>query len=229
MSRWMRVLHKWFGLLLALQFVLWMASGLGMSLIDQDAVEGSAHRADPVAVARPWPSGLIAPVDVAARHGARSVEAGWLLDRPVYRITTADGLRVVDAATGAPTIVDAAAAATIAGADYLGEGAASPPQRMEEADGDVRGHAGPIWRVAFADADDTTLYVSATDGRILERRNRHWRLFDVLWMLHIMDYAGREDFNHPLVVVAAGAGTWIALTGLWLLVAGVRLRRRIPA
>ncbi|HJU39942.1 MAG TPA: 2Fe-2S iron-sulfur cluster binding domain-containing protein, partial [Tahibacter sp.] len=90
-------------------------------------------------------------------------------------------------------------------------------------------HAAPIWRVDFADADATTLYVSGRDGAILERRNDAWRWFDVVWMLHIMDYTGRQDFNNPLVILFAAGGLWIALSGVWLLATSLRLREFVPA
>ncbi|HEY5612201.1 MAG TPA: 2Fe-2S iron-sulfur cluster-binding protein, partial [Lysobacter sp.] len=78
------------------------------------------------------------------------------------------------------------------------------------------------------DGDATTLYVSAQDGRILERRNDSWRVFDFVWMLHIMDYTGRQDFNNPLVIMAASGGLWIALSGFWLLVTSFRLSEFVP-
>jgi hypothetical protein len=30
-------------------------------------------------------------------------------------------------------------------------------------------------------------------------RNSKWRIFDFLWMLHTMDYAGRDNFNNTLL------------------------------
>jgi len=99
---------------------------------------------------------------------------------------------------------------------------------MHAADLEVRGHEGAIWRVPFQDGDATTLYVSAQDGRILERRNDSWRVFDFVWMLHIMDYTGRQDFNNPLVIMAASGGLWIALSGFWLLVTSFRLSEFVP-
>ena len=100
---------------------------------------------------------------------------------------------------------------------------------MEVATLEVRGHESPIWRVPFNDEDDTTLYVSGQDGRILERRNDSWRLFDFVWMLHIMDYTGRQNFNQPLVIMAASGGLWIVLSGIWLLVTSFRLSEFVPA
>src|SRR3546814_3701261 len=93
---------------------------------------------------------------------------------------------------------------------------------------EVRDHEAPIWRVPFEDGEGTTLYVSGQDGRVLERRNDTWRIFDFVWMLHIMDYTGRQDFNNPLVIMAGSGGLWIALSGFWLLVTSFRLGEFVP-
>ena len=225
MKRWIRVLHKWVGLVLALQFVLWMASGLAMSVLDHETVEGLHHRAESGQPDRTWPVGMLAPSQVlaAARRPVEELTATWLRNRPVYRLNDGSGAWLVDAAGGRKLKVEAEVAAAIASADYVGDGSPGAPEWLPSATSEARGHGGPIWRIPFGDADDTTLYVSAWDGRILERRNRSWRLFDVFWMLHIMDYAGRENFNNPLVIMAASAGLWIALSGIWLLVTSFRL------
>jgi Na(+)-translocating NADH:ubiquinone oxidoreductase F subunit len=54
------------------------------------------------------------------------------------------------------------------------------------------------------------------DGSILERRNDTWRLFDVFWMLHIMDYQGRENFNNILLIFASLTAAWFSITGIVL-------------
>jgi Na+-transporting NADH:ubiquinone oxidoreductase subunit F len=218
MTPWMRRLHKWVGLLIALQFVLWMASGLTMSLLDHDAVGGHGRGHSPAAPAR-WPTGLRTPAAVLAStpRPIISLESTWLLERPVYRIVGEAGRRLVDAATGETVEIDATRVAALAGADYGSREHMAPPRLLEGPSLEARGHEGPIWRVDFHDKDDTTLYISGWDGQILDRRNATWRLFDIAWMLHIMDYSGRADFNNALVVMSASCGLWMALSGLWLL------------
>ena len=44
MTPWLRKLHKWVGLLIALQFVIWVGSGLVMSLLDHETVQGDTYR-----------------------------------------------------------------------------------------------------------------------------------------------------------------------------------------
>ena len=36
-------------------------------------------------------------------------------------------------------------------------------------------------------------------------------------MLHIMDYAKRTSFNHPVIWMFGFAAVWLAITGFWLL------------
>lgn len=229
MTPWMRKLHKWVGLLIGLQLVLWMASGLVMSLLDHDRVQGHVHRAHAKAE-RAWPAGLRAPMRVVADAPSpvQSIAARWLLDRPVYELTDGRTVWLADAADGRAVAIDATLASALARADYTGAGRPGEPRKLASTL-EVRGHAGPLWRVDFADEDATTVYVSAWNGDVLAHRNRTWRVFDFFWMLHIMDYAGRQDFNNPLVVTAAVGGLWLALTGLWLLAASFRLSEFVPS
>lgn len=232
MTRWMRLLHKWLGLLLAVQFVLWMGSGLVMAMLDQQTVRGArqqAARAGPDA----WPAGLLSPGDVVRAHVAPvlSLESDWLAGTPVYRFVDGERSHVVDARSGAAMAIDASRAAAIARADYAGPGALAAPALLPEPSLEVRGHEGPVWRIDAHDAQSSTVYVSAWDGRVLERRNTSWRIFDVAWMLHIMDYRGRSDFNHALVIAFATGGLWLTLSGWWLLLVSLRadLSRSRPA
>ena len=67
--------------------------------------------------------------------------------------------------------------------------------------------------------------MNANTGLIDARRNDMWRLFDFFWMLHIMDYQEREDFNHPLLIGAAGLALSVVIFGMALLF--IRIRRTI--
>ena len=227
MTRSMRTVHKWVTLVLALQFVAWMTSGLALSLLDHDAVAGHYHRRTTESATRTWPTGLLSPGNVMTNAGERvqRIETAWLLDRPVYKLSNDQRTWLVDAATGRPATVDRSAARTIATGDYEGPVQASEPEWLTEVPREAIDHGAPLWRVRFADEDDTSLYVSPVDGQILERRNVQSRWYDVFWSLHTMDYSGRGEFNHPLVVASAASGLLAALTGAWLLVVSLQRRR----
>lgn len=234
MTRWMRRIHKWVGLLIGIQFVLWLGSGLIMSLLDPEQVQGNTYRVQEP-VTPPWPRDALpasAVLASAAREGGgnaiQQISSGWLLGRPVYQAFDGEKTRLTDALAGTPIAIDAPLASRLAQASYSGPGKAQAPRLLERA-GEVRDHQGRLWRVDFEDGQDTTVYLSAQTGQVLEHRNRTWRLFDVVWMLHIMDYAGRKNFNNPLVITAGIGGLWLALTGIWLLITSFRISEFIPA
>ncbi|WP_158218963.1 2Fe-2S iron-sulfur cluster-binding protein [Roseateles aquatilis] len=223
----MRKIHKWIGLLIGLQLVLWMCSGVVMSLLDADKVRGREFRA-PAAARQPWPTD-VAPVSrllEAGREAAQTVSTGWLMERPVYRVIGEKSTTLIDARNGRRVDLDAALARRLAEASYRGPGKSAQPELVERSL-ETRAHDGKVWRIAFDDAEDTTVYLSL-QGDVLEHRNSTWRLFDLFWMLHIMDYTGRQDFNNPLVVSAAIGGFWLALSGIWLLFTSFSLAEFIP-
>jgi Na+-transporting NADH:ubiquinone oxidoreductase subunit F len=227
MSPWMRKIHKWIGLAVGLQLVLWMASGFVMSLLDSDKVRGREFRA-PVAAKQPWPSDAV-PVSsmlTSAREAAQTVSTGWLVGSPVYRLVSEKSTYLVDARSGQRIDLNATLAQRVAEASYRGPGKATQAELVERSL-ETRAHEGKVWRVAFSDVEDTTVYLSL-QGDVLEHRNWTWRLFDVFWMLHIMDYSGRQNFNNPLVVSAAIGGFWLALSGIWLLFTSFSLAEFIP-
>ena len=92
MTPLLRKLHKWVGLLVGVQFLLWLASGMVMSLFDHHVVAGQAHRA-PARMAQDWPaSGLLAPAEVVAAAGkpVESLDSHWLLQVPAYRLKNSE-------------------------------------------------------------------------------------------------------------------------------------------
>ncbi|MEO5732808.1 MAG: 2Fe-2S iron-sulfur cluster-binding protein [Rubrivivax sp.] len=212
----MRKIHRWIGLLIGIQLVLWMASGAVMSLLDANKVQGKEFRAPKVATAA-WPAAAVPPdrVLAQARQPVLSISSGWLLDKPVYRLQSEKETVLVDALDERSVAVDAAVAQRVATASYRGPGAPGAaelvPRSLE-----TRTHDAPVWRVPFSDDASTTVYVSQ-QGDVLWHRNWSWRVFDFFWMLHIMDYFERTDFNSPLIIATAVGGLWLSLSGVWLL------------
>jgi len=213
---WLRRIHKWVGLAIGLQFLLWTVSGAMMALLDMEKVAGGPRaEAANMALAQgdAWPA-------IQRRIGAAQVDGlalRPLLDRPVIEVTSGERTRLFDAATGRPVTIDATMARGIAEDEYVGDGTVARVVSLDELTMAVREHALPIWRVDFDDAQSNSFYVSASSGLLLERRNDSWRTWDFFWMLHNMDYVNRTSFNHPLIIITGFAAVWLAITGLWLL------------
>ena len=62
-----------------------------------------------------------------------------------------------------------------------------------------------------------TFYLSPATGELVSRRHELWRVFDIVWMLHIMDYDERENVNNWLLRGFTWLAVLTALSGAWLL------------
>jgi uncharacterized protein (DUF885 family) len=219
-----RRIHRWLGLFIGVQFVLWTAGGLYFSWTDLDAVHGDhlMRPAPPVSAEQATVSPAAAVAAIRARAPVDSVagvELVGVLGRPTYRVGyfAAAGSRsvrrraLVDASTGAlrgPLARDEAVRA--ARAAYAG---AAPVTSVSLLTADsvgphheFREQPLPAWAVRFGDSEGATAYVPAEMGQVLRVRNDRWRAFDFLWMLHTMDYAGRDDFNNVVLRAFSALG-----------------------
>ena len=210
-------IHLWAGLALAIQILLWMASGVVMTWFHLDLVRGerNAFSSPPpelVTTSYASPGGVIAQTD-----GATRVELRSLLGRPVYEVSFYGGEALFDAMTGeAISPISEETARQVAKTDFIGDGELKTIALLEDPPKEYRGSA-PVWRADFDDRQNTRIYVSTQTGEIIARRNDVWRLYDFFWMLHIMDYGGRDNFNNPLVKGMSAAGLLFALSGVVML------------
>ena len=216
-SIWLRRIHKWVGLVIGLQFLIWAISGAAMALLAMDEVAGGemaeheGHALPAAGAAWPRVQQLLAGEPILA------VTMRTLPQGSAYQVTTAGGVHLFDAGDGALVTVGPAAAGAIAAAAHPGHAPIRKVEALSELGLAVREHELPIWRIDFNDDQNSSYYVSGTTGELLERRNDSWRRWDFFWMLHNMDYANRTSFNHPLIVMVGFAMAWLAVTGFWLL------------
>lgn len=222
--RLIRTLHKWFGLILGLQFVLWSISGAMMALIDHHQVSAEHSVREPAALTAPADALPLARVAQAVGGPILGLRLKALGDGFVYEARTPSGVTLIDARSGRQVPIDAARAGALAVAAFSGPEPVASVRKVEKADLETRKLPLPLWRVEFGDAERTTLLVSSTTGEVLARRNNSWRLWDVFWMIHIMDYTGRESFNHPLIITVASGVAWLVLSGVILLFRSFRRR-----
>ncbi len=221
--------HKWAGLFVGLQIILWTAGGLVMSALPLQKVR-SEHL-----IAKPEPQPITAedvlsPVLAARRAGLEDVTAAQLrrwLGRPVYVLTLARGQKaLVDARTAERlSPLSAGLARRVALADYVGRGTISHVALVDKGPVEVR-FAGPLWQVRFDRPRGYTVWIDPDDGQVRAHRSALWRIYDFFWMLHIMDYGGRENFNTPWLIAFAASALVFALTGGGLLVHRFALRPR---
>jgi len=231
--------HRWLMLFVGLQFLIWSFSGLYMVLIDIHSIHGE----DLLSVKQP----VLVYADDTGQHGheslaqnasqetrrsisidinqvvllypdATNITLGWLGVTPVYRFT--DSAQVMlDASTG--ELIDSISESL---ALELAIGSLKESAEVRQIElitqnppSEIAFRPLPLWRIDFVGINSPTLYVSSINGEIVTVRQNTWRIFDLLWRLHIMDYYEGEDINNLLLNIFSVSGFLAALSGLVLL------------
>lgn len=238
-ARTWRRIHRYLGLIIGVQLLLWTASGLIFSWNSISAVRGeNMIRAQKNINLRDFQ--IMGVEQVFPESGSEfenvnlvSATLRPMLDRPVYEFTLDTGdsqtVALFDAVTGqniSPISPDIAK--QIAIGDFTEEVEAISVELIESvgSHSEYRGKELPAYRVVLDHASGTVIYVSANRGVVTTRRNNRWRVFDFFWMLHTMDYQGRDNFNHWVLKGVSVFGLVTVLSGFVLWFKTTRLFRR---
>jgi uncharacterized iron-regulated membrane protein len=233
-----RNLHKWFGLLVGLQLLIWLGSGLYMVAVDIDFIHG-----DPLVrnmqqavtlpdAPAPGVNNLRAKYPDATRIGLIPV-----MGKTHYSVITPTQRYLLDPISGRViSPLDEQTARQIAKYHFNGDvsaddlGGDDPIIRATLIESnppmEIQTRRLPLWRIDFDDRFSTSFYIDPYTGALATRRHQYWRIFDFMWMLHIMDYEERADAHNPLLVTAQVTGLIFTLTGIWLLLYSFNQRRK---
>lgn len=229
MKKFFRKAHRWLGLLMAIQICAWMVSGLyfawspietirGEHLVAQAATFSPRSFDEFITPGQAWQvasMALTGPVDVETLTVVLVDSKPWYRfrgsaggERFTRQVSAVDGemMPMLEAQTAQRLALNSLAVeAEVASVTWVDQASAGS---------EYRGRQLPLWRVSFAEPVALNVYVDAQTGDVVARRTTRWRIFDFLWMLHIMDFSERDDFNTPLLQIAAALGLLLALSGL---------------
>ncbi|MDE3273678.1 hypothetical protein [Pseudoalteromonas sp. G4] len=227
--KWARKCHKWLGYILALQVFAWLLGGLVMSAIPLEYVHGK-HLAKRQ-LENPFSQDVYTTdFNLFKEHdiALKKVNFTHFLNTPVIELIGEESHVYLHGETGKLfTPPNQQQIITQAKAHYLGDASQIEviATKLKEGPREV-GYKTNIWRVDFADNVNTTLYIQVDSGQVITVRSTIWRIFDFFWMLHIMDYDEREDFNNPLLISFAAVAVLFCISGMILLFQNMPLRRK---
>lgn len=230
-------IHRWLGWLIGLQVLVWVAGGVVFSLVPFTSWVKGGDTVKPPTVVLPagWAERVAPALQDAARLGdVATVAAVATPQGPALRLSYRGSHPpvIVPADGSAWTPPDKATVQRFASSIYQGQAAVAAvdhlvtvPRRL----GIVTetGGRGDLWRVSFDDALATRIYMSGSTGEFVTSRNEAWVWYDFFWRLHIMDYAGGEDFNGTLLRAASVSAFGLVLAGAVLAALAVRRRWRV--
>lgn len=185
-----RKTHRYLGIFLGLQFLMWTISGLYFSWTDIDEIHGDHFKKESEPVVFEDLNALS-----TANEKVYALELKEIAGEPYYWVNES---KLIHARSGAykPGISEEEALA-IAHQHMKDELIVSEVHLIDETDAhhEYRGRDLPAYAISYTSDDKVTAYVSVKDGSFQTVRHRDWRWFDFLWMTHTMDYETRDDFN----------------------------------
>lgn len=209
-----RQAHRYLGLFLGIQFIMWTVSGLYFSWTDIDEIHGDQyHKTE---MSHPSFEGLLSPSESTGME-VHSVELKEIAGEPYYWINHS---MLHNARTGEMKKgITEAEALAIAESKMIDGLKVEDVERITET-GDhheYRGGPLPAYVISYDTPENIKAYISITDGTFRTLRHRDWRIFDFLWMTHTMDYGGRDDFNNLALRIFSLMGLITVLSGfvLW--------------
>ncbi|MFP2994336.1 PepSY domain-containing protein [Spongiivirga sp. MCCC 1A20706] len=213
-AKWIRKSHRYLGIFLGLQFLMWTISGIYFSWTDIDAIHGDHFKNmehQPQAF-----TGLIAPSALKLENGINSIEIRDINNVPYYWVNQNQLFNALDGKVKSSITKDEAL--YIAGNRIKKELQVNDVAFIEKVDThhEYREKLLPAYVISYEGHENLKAYVSAVDGKFQTVRHRDWRIFDFLWMTHTMDYEGRDDFNTTVLRAFSLLGLITVLSGFLL-------------
>ncbi|NNE98503.1 MAG: hypothetical protein HKN25_05720 [Pyrinomonadaceae bacterium] len=220
--------HRYLGVFIGIQFLLWTISGIFFSWTNIKEIRGDHLRGDRNAI-RPL-EGSIAPADIKRQlaesnpdSSVTSLRIVSVMDANYFEVIYSDAGKkeftaLFDTKTG-----EKRNSITREEAEEIAAKALKEKAEVKQTDyltaGDVSSHHEyrekplPAWAVSFDHPEALTVYLSADNGQIQSFRTSNWRVFDFLWMLHTMDFIARDDINNWTLRIFSALSLLMILSG----------------
>ena len=221
-----RKAHRWLGLIVSIQLLMWTASGLFFSIPDITDVRGEQYLAQGYSMnINQEARENIVPISVIVDIAKVNLEANETVllkhraGRLIYQVEKIPPEKklIFDALTGQPmTYITPTEAISIVSAWTE----LSPTEAVlinePKTGSEFRGRDLPLYKVTVTKPKKGIVYVDPVTGEIAAIRMKLWRAWDFLWSLHIMDYQERDDFSHWLLRLFSALGVLTVLSGIIL-------------
>ena len=207
-----RKVHRYLGLIIGIQFLIWTISGLYFSWTNLDEIHGDQFMKNPIPkISFSGLTGLEEIPDI------KKLELINIANEPFYWVNEK---QLYNAKSGSKLDeITEQQAIDIVNFHLKEDLKISTIEKIENVGPhhEYRGKPLPAYAIHFNHPEKSTAYVSAKNGKFQRVRHSSWRIFDFLWMGHTMDYNGRDNFNNILLRVFSLFGVLTVLSGfsLW--------------
>ena len=176
-KKFTRNLHRYLSIFVSIQLLLWTVSGIYFAYNKIELVRGEQYRLPKDVEYRIFDR-LGSSIIETIENGEKSY--GTYPDRkPIKPLTIEEAIKITRQKTSLNPIEAILIESVAAGSEYRG--------------------TLPAYKVKTETKDKINVYVGYMTGDISSIRSDSWRIWDLMWSLHIMDYKERDNINNILL------------------------------
>ena len=209
MKPYIKKIHKYLSLFISIQLLLWTISGIYFAYNQIELVRGEHLRNQSF---KEIDFNLQELPSIKAKSMRPFIRLGELL---IQVETASQTLYLKQDGTEAPQI-DSNQAMEIVDAKTSLQALSAREILEVPAGAEYRGRSLPLYQVQTNHKDSINVYIDGWTGDIVAIRSSSWRLWDLMWGLHIMDYVDRDNINNILMKVFSILALISSLSGVIL-------------
>ena len=194
-KKFIRTFHRYLSIFVSIQLLLWTISGIYFAYNKIELVRGEQYRL-PVDVEYRIFDRLGVSIIEKNDNGNKTYET-YPDGAKVEPITKDEALLIASKKTSLNPTDGILINETYKGAEF-------------------RGRDLPIFKVQTDTEDNINIYINPLTGDISAIRSDSWRLWDLFWALHIMDYQDRDNINNLLLKILSILALMTSISGIVL-------------
>jgi uncharacterized iron-regulated membrane protein len=206
-----RNIHKYLSFLISIQLLLWTVSGIYFAFNKIENVRGEQYREEPNF-----------NVDFSKLNfqidGAQNIRVIDRMDEEILVVDGIYGREYLDFYGKDVEQLNAEEAKTLSA-----KHTSLIPESVELVTENIvgsefRGRALPIYRVKSVNdlGESINVYLNVYTGEVEAVRSNQWRIWDLMWGFHIMDWETREDIDNLLLKIFSILALISSITGVLL-------------
>lgn len=209
-----RKTHRYLGIFIGIQFLLWTIGGLYFSWTNLDKIHGDQFKN--LAYQPNSFKNLISPSQLEIPEGIHTIELRDIANQPYYWVNDSQLYSAMDGKIKSEITKEEAL--YVAKNYMIGDLKVDSVDKISKVDKhhEYREKLLPAYVISYKNDEALKAYVSLKDGQFQTVRHRSWRWFDFLWMAHTMDYESRDNINNIVLRAFSLLGLCTVLSGFLL-------------
>lgn len=193
-KKFTRNLHRYLSIFVSIQLLLWTISGIYFAYNKIELVRGEQYRLPKNVEYRIFDR-LGTSIIETIEYGEKSYKT-YPEGNVIKPLTKEEAIKITAQKTTLNPLEVSLVTELYPGAEYRG--------------------SLPVYKVKTDTKDDINVYVGYMTGDIGSIRSDSWRIWDLMWSLHIMDYRERNNINNILLRILSILALVTSISGITL-------------